>query len=188
MRTFIAIFPPPEIRAAAVAGARETLGRFGDRAHNRVRWIKPDNIHLTLKFLGDVREEALGNLCAPLEEICAKYEPFDVRLVGLGAFPSARRARILWTGVDAGSDQLRTLAADIDAVFASLGFEREKRSYAPHLTLGRIRGRPASFALLSGAGDHLGFRAHRVELVESTLTPEGALYRTIRAFALGKRS
>jgi RNA 2',3'-cyclic 3'-phosphodiesterase len=183
VRTFVAVFPPPEIRAAAIAGARETVRRLGDR----VRWIKPENVHLTLKFLGDVREEALGNLCAPLGEICARHAPFDVGLVGLGAFPSARRARILWVGVGAGSDQLRALAADLDAAFASLGFEREKRSYAPHMTLGRVRGRPASFDLPSDAGDHLGFRVRRVELVESTLAPEGAVYGTVRAFALGEK-
>ena len=182
MRTFVAVFPPPEIRAAAIAGARETVRRLGDR----VRWIKPENVHLTLKFLGDVREEALGTLCASLEEICARHAPFDVELVGLGAFPSARRARILWVGVGAGSDQLRALAADLDAAFASLGFEREKRSYAPHMTLGRVRGRPASFDLPSDAKD-LGFRVRRVELVESTLAPEGALYRTVKAFALGEK-
>lgn len=187
VRAFVAVFPPPEIRAAAVAGARETVRRLGDRPGNRVRWIEPGNVHLTLKFLGDVREETLGDLCAPLGETCAKHAPFDVGLVGLGAFPSARRARILWVGVGAGSDQLRALAADIDATLASLGFEREKRPYAPHLTLGRVRGRPASFDLPSDASDRLVFQVHRVELVESTLTPEGAVYETVKAFTLGEK-
>lgn len=183
MRAFIAIFPPPEIRAAAVARAREAVRHLG----NRVRWAKPENVHLTLKFLGDVREEALDDLCAALGETCARHAPLDVGLAGLGAFPSARRARILWVSAEASSDRLRALAVDLDAALAPLGFEREERAFVPHMTLGRVRGRPASFDLPPDA-QRLGFRVRRVELVESTLTPEGAVYRTVRAFALRESS
>ena len=179
MRAFVAIFPPPEIQAAAIARALETMQTPG----NRVRWTKPENVHLTLKFLGDIQEEVLGNLCAALEEVCTKHTSFDVELARLGAFPSARRARILWVGVGAGFDRLRVLAADLDAVLVPLGFEREERPYTPHLTLGRVRGRPASFDPPPDAGG-LGFRVRRVELVESTLTSEGAVYRTVETFAL----
>ena len=179
MRAFVAIFPPPEIQAAAIARALESVRRLG----NRVRWTKPENVHLTLKFLGDIQEEVLGNLCAALEEVCTKHTPFHVELARLGAFPSAWRARILWVGGGAGFDRLRVLAADLDDAFAPLGFEREERPYTPHLTLGRVRGRPASFDPPPDAGG-LGFRVRRVELVKSTLTSEGAVYRTVEAFAL----
>ncbi len=155
------------------------------RSGDKVRWTRPENVHLTLKFLGDIREEVLNDLCAALEETCRHHAPFDVGLTGLGAFPSARRARILWAGVGAGSERLCSLATDVDAAFAPLGFEREGRPYVPHLTLGRVRGRPASFDL-SRASVNLGFRAQRAELVESTLTEEGAVYRTVEAFALGE--
>ncbi len=138
---------------------------------------------MTLKFLGDVREEALDDLCAALGETCARHAPFDVDLAGLGAFPSARRACILWAGVGANSDLLRALVTDLDATLAPLGFEREERAFVPHLTLGRVRGRPASFDLPPDAQGP-GFRVRRVELVKSTLTSEGAVYRTVRAFAL----
>jgi RNA 2',3'-cyclic 3'-phosphodiesterase len=179
MRAFVAIFPPSEIRAATVARAREAVRHLGDR----VRWPKPENVHLTLKFLGDVREEALDDLCAALGETCARHAPFDVSVTKLGAFPSARRARILWASVGASSDLLRALVADLDATLAPLGFKREERAFVPHLTLGRVRGRPASLDLPPDAQD-LGFRVRRVELMKSTLTPEGAVYRTVRAFAL----
>jgi 2'-5' RNA ligase len=79
------------------------------------------------------------------------------------------------------------LAADVDAALALLGFESEERPYTPHLTLGRIRGRPASLDLPPGV-EGPGFRAERVELMESTLTPEGAVYKTLKAFALEERS
>ncbi len=180
MRSFVAIFPPPEVREQALGTARLLL------PDNRVRWTKPGNVHLTLKFLGDVGEEVLGDLCAALRETCAKHVPFDAGLAELGAFPSARRARILWAGAGAGSDRLRSLAADLDAAFTPLGFERETRPYAPHLTLGRVRGRPANFFDPPSGALSLGFRIRRVELMESRLTPEGAVYRTVESFALGE--
>ena len=183
MRAFVAVFPPLEVRKTALSGALEAVRRSGDK----VRWTRPENVHLTLKFLGDIREEALNDLCAALEETCGHHAPFDVGLTGLGAFPSERRARILWAGVGGGSERLCSLATDVDAAFAPLGFEREGRRYVPHLTLGRVRGRPASFEL-SRASVNLSFRARRAELVESTLTEEGAVYRTVEAFALGEGS
>ena len=185
MRTFVAVFPPLTIRAAAAAGAREAVRRLGGPA-DRVRWAKPENVHLTLKFLGDVREEVLGDLRAALEEVCPKHAPFDAELAGLGAFPSARRARVLWAGVGAGFEELRSLASDIDEALASIGFEREERPYTPHLTLGRVRGRPVSFDLLPKDAGGPRFQVRCTELVESTLTPEGAVYETVGAFALGE--
>ena len=158
------------------------MRRLGGPA-DRVRWASPENVHLTLTFLGDVREEVLGDLHAALEEVCAGHAPFDVELAGLGAFPSAQRARVLWTGVGAGFEELRSLAADLDDAFAHLGFGREERPYTPHLTLGRVRGRPVSFDLPPDAGGP-EFRVQHVELVESTLTQGGAVYETVGAFAL----
>jgi 2'-5' RNA ligase len=183
VRAFVAIFPPLEVRKTALSGALEAVRRSGDK----VRWARPEKVHLTLKFLGDTQEEVLNDLCAALEETCRHHAPFDVGLTGFGAFPSARRARILWASVGAGSERLCSLATDVDAAFAPLGFEREGRPYVPHLTLGRVRGRPASFDL-SRASLNLGFRARRAKLVESTLTEEGAVYRTVEAFALGEGS
>ncbi len=182
MRTFVAVFPPLRIGAATTTGARETVRRLGGSA-DRVRWARPENVHLTLKFLGDVREEVLGDLHAALEEVCAGHAPFDVELAGLGAFPSAQRARVLWAGVGTGFEELRSLAADLDEALSPLGFEREERPYTPHLTLGRVRGRPVSFDLPPDAGG-AEFRVRRVELVQSTLPQGGAVYKTIGAFAL----
>src|SRR5918911_967122 len=182
MRAFVAIFPPPELQAA-VTGALETVQRLDDK----VRWLRPENIHLTLKFLGNVQEETLGNLGAALEETCARHKPFDIGLARLGAFPSARRARILWAGVDAGSDRLRALVTDLESALTPLGFEREKRAFTPHLTLGRVRSRPANFDDLPTTIGDLRFRVRHIELMESTLSHKGATYRTIEAFPLKKR-
>jgi 2'-5' RNA ligase len=178
MRAFVAIFPPLEVRREALAWARRWP------IDDRVRWTRPENVHLTLKFLGDVQSETLDNIRATLEEVCAQHAPFDAALAELGAFPSARRATTLWIGAGEGSARLRSLAADVDNALAPLGFEREKRPYIPHLTLGRARGRPLHLDLPSGA-EVTGFRVRRVELTESRLTAEGATYRTVGGFALG---
>jgi 2'-5' RNA ligase len=182
VRAFVAIFPPPELQMA-VTGALETVQHLDDK----VRWVRPENIHLTLKFLGNVQEEILGNLRAALKETCAEHEPFDIGLARLGAFPSARRARILWAGVDAGSDRLRALVTDLESALTPLGFEREKRAFTPHLTLGRVRSRPANFDDLPTTIGDLRFRVRHIELMESTLSHKGATYRTIEAFPLKKR-
>ena len=181
MRIFVAIFPPLEIRRKALEKAlRPPLGQ-------QVRWIAPRNAHLTLKFLGDVQEEVLGDLRVILEETCDRHATFGIELKELGAFPSARRSRIIWAGVGVGSEELRSLAADLDKALVPLGFEREERPYTPHLTLGRVRGRPADLSPLSDTMD-LNFRVRYVELVESRLTERGAIYQTIEAFALRRRS
>jgi len=179
MRAFVAVFPPLEVRREALSWAKR---RASD---DRVRWTRPENVHLTLKFLGDVQPEAFGNIRAALGEVCAQHAPFDAALAELGAFPSARRAKTLWIGAGEGSDRLRSLAADVDDALAPLGFERAKRPYVPHLTLGRARGRPLHLDLPSGA-EVTRFRVRRVELTESRLAAKGATYRTVGGFALGR--
>lgn len=183
MRLFVAIFPPPKVREEASRTARRLL------PDDRIRWSRPENVHLTLKFLGDVDEEILDGLRTVLEDACAAHAPFEARLAGLGAFPSARRARILWAGIGAGSAQLRSLAADVDVALSHSGFERETRPYEPHLTLGRVRGQPVSLDLPEEASDGLPFEVRRIELTESTLTDKGPVYRTIEDFVLvGEKS
>jgi RNA 2',3'-cyclic 3'-phosphodiesterase len=93
----------------------------------------------------------------------------------------------LWAGVGKGSEQLRSLAADLDAAFAHLGFERERRPYTPHLTIGRVRGKPANLDLPTFTGN-FEFKVGDVELVESMLPPEGAVYEILDTFALGESS
>ena len=178
MRAFVAVFPPSEVRRAALAWARR---RSSD---DHVRWARPESVHLTLKFLGDVRAKALDGIRAALGEVCAQHAPFDAALAELGAFPSAQRARILWIGVGAGSDRLLSLAADVDDALAPLDFEPEKRPYVPHLTLGRVRGRPLHLVLPPGA-EGTEFQVERIELTESSLAAEGAIYKTVGNFKLG---
>lgn len=180
MRAFVAVFPPPEVVKEALVAARLS---FDDR----IRLTRPENVHLTLKFLGDVREELLDDIRAILAEVCAGHAPFEAALAGLGAFPSARRARILWAGVGEGSGRLRSLATGLDTGLASSGFERERHPYTPHLTLGRVQGKPASLQLPPVSIDSK-IRVGSIELVKSVLSPEGPVYETLGTFALAGRS
>lgn len=181
MRVFVAVFPPPEVRRIALDAARDAAKDLGDR----VRWTSPDNVHLTLKFLGDAPREKLEDIQAALREVCARHEPFDASLASFGAFPSARRARVAWADVGAGSEEVRALAADVEEALEPLGFGREKRAYVPHATLGRVRGRPVGLDLPAVVPGEPGFRVARVELVESTPGPGGSVYETLEGFELG---
>jgi 2'-5' RNA ligase len=178
VRVFVAVFPPPEVRRALIGAARE-LPVAGE-----VRWARPENVHLTLKFLGDVPEDGMKRVAEALEPVCLRHGPFDAELSGFGAFPSARRARILWAGIGEGSEFLRRLALDVEASLEPLGFEREGRPYVPHMTLGRARGRPVSFETVETPP--LGFRVKKLDLVESVLGGAGATYSTLATYPLSE--
>ena len=177
MRIFVAVFPPPEIRKALLGAARE-LPVAGE-----VRWARPENVHLTLKFLGDVPGDDVDRVAEALEPVRLRHEPFEAELSAFGAFPSARRARILWAAVGEGSEFLRDLARDVEASLEPLGFEREDRAYVPHLTLGRARSRPVSFE--AAETPPLGFRVRNLDLVKSV--PDGRpTYSTLATYPLSE--
>jgi RNA 2',3'-cyclic 3'-phosphodiesterase len=178
VRIFVAVFPPPEIRRALLGAARE-LPVAGE-----VRWARPENVHLTLKFLGDVPGDDVDRVAEALEPVRLRHEPFEAELSAFGAFPSARRARILWAGIGGGSEFLRDLARDVEASLEPLGFEREDRAYMPHLTLGRARSRPVSFE--SAETPPLGFIVRNLDLVESVLGGGPTYYSTLATYLLSE--
>jgi 2'-5' RNA ligase len=176
VRAFVAVFPPPEVGETLARAARK-LPVSGE-----VRWVRPANVHLTLKFLGDVAEADLSRVAEVLEAVRERHEPFEVELSGFGAFPSARKARIFWAGIGKGAERLRTLAHDVEVSLERLGFEREARPYTPHLTLGRARGRPASLDASEASAPGARFGVRRMELMESVLGGSGAAYSTVAAY------
>lgn len=149
-----------------------------------MRWTHPENVHLTLKFLGEVPEGEIEQIGAALRKVCADHAPFDASLSSFGAFPSARRARIIWAGAGAGSEELRDLTADVETAFEPLGFGREDRTFVPHATLGRVRGKPVKLEFPAVVPGEPGFEISRVELMESKLAAGGAVYETLYSLAL----
>lgn len=179
MRAFVAVFPPLDLREALARAARE-LPVAGD-----VRWVTPENVHLTLKFLGEVGEKDLARVAEALGPVSERHDPFEALVSGFGAFPSAGKARILWAGIDEGAERLGALARDVEAALEPLGFAPETRPYRPHLTLARARRRPVSLGA-EAAKPGIRFPVRRMDLVESVLGGEGAAYSTLVAYALSE--
>ena len=177
MRTFVAVFPPPEVREALFRAARDL------QASKAFRLIAPDKLHLTLKFLGHVAEDDLNGVEQALEQIRGRHGPFEVEISGFGTFPSGRKARILWAGVGEGSGQLRVVARSVDDLLSPVGFGREKRSYVPHLTLGRSRGRAAKLGDAGVSPPTLLFTVSGVDLVESVPEESGVTYSVLETYS-----
>ena len=177
MRTFVAIFPPQRVRQALFRAARD-LPTSQD-----FRLISPEKLHVTLKFLGDVAEDTLGRVKQALEPLSERHEPFEVRTSGFGAFPSEKKARILWAGVGEGSESLRTVAQSVEDLLQPAGYASEQRPYVPHLTLARARGRQAKLENTGISPPALRFTVSSVELVESVPGAGGVTYSILQTYS-----
>ena len=177
MRAFVAVFPPQRVRQALFRAAHD-LPTSKD-----FRLISPEKLHVTLKFLGDVAEDTLGRVKQALEPLSERHEPFEVRTSGFGAFPSEKKARILWTGVGEGSESLRAVAQSVEDLLQPAGFAREQRPYVPHLTLARARGRKAKLEDASISPSALRFTVSGVELVESAPGAGGVTYSVLETYS-----
>lgn len=161
------------------------------RPHARgVGWVAPENLHLTLKFLGGVEPARLPAIAAALAQVAGRGAPFELALHGLGAFPSATRPRVFWAGVSAGAPALDALAAQVEAALVGLGFPPEDRPFSAHVTLGRVREprRDPSLATALDGAASLALGAFVVEglaLMRSDLSPRGARYSPLGSWSLG---
>ena len=158
----------------------------------RVAWVPAQNLHLTLRFLGGVEADTLPRVTRALEALAAEARPFELAVGGLGAFPTAARARVVWAGLSGGGEAVRALAERVEAALAPVGFEPEARPFSPHVTLGRVRApRPdprLEAALADGAGLDFGrVRVDTVWLMRSDLEAAGARYSAIAAVPLAGR-
>ena len=186
VRVFIAVPLDPALRDAA-AGLRRRL----DATADLLRWVPPGNLHLTLKFLGEIAERRVARVKEAVREAARRSEPFTIRLTGAGAFPSVRRPQVVWVGVGDGSEALVALARDLDAALRRLKFPRERRPFRPHLTVARAkhaRPLPDLSGPLSGLeGLDVGTQSvDTVVVMESQLHPSGAIYRPLEEVGLGE--
>jgi 2'-5' RNA ligase len=136
VRTFIAIELDEGIRTR-LAQATESLRGAGCK----VRWVTPDRMHLTLKFLGEIDPEALAAVAAAMATAAAGAGAFQIQVAGLGAFPPRGAPRVVWAGVGDAEGKLAALHGRLDEALAAAGFERDSRAFRPHLTLGRVKER-----------------------------------------------
>lgn len=184
VRAFVAVNLEP--------GLKEALAHVQQRLKETradVGWVRPENIHLTLKFLGQVGENRLGAVGEALGAAARGFGSFRLVLGGLGAFPQPRAARVIWIGISHGAEAVAKLQARVETGLEPLGFPREQRPFSAHLTLGRVRGpghrEQLAVALSSMPTEPVGEMVlDRIELMKSDLGPEGARYSVLQSFPL----
>ena len=185
MRMFVALNLPEDAREALYAATKPLRD-----AGLPVRWLKPESLHITLKFLGWVRPEDTERVAGTAAEAASKTRNFELPIGGLGAFPTRRRPRVIWAGVEA-TPALRCLKHDLEWLFTPLGFEREIRAFQPHVTLGRTHpdAGAGEFRELEKLFEEVKFETvvpvREVDLMSSRLAPSGAEYERIASAPLG---
>jgi len=180
IRAFIAIQLPDQVKC----DLSQLLDRIRPGQERAVKWVNPDSIHLTLKFLGNIPAEKAVDIAQATSEAAAEAKPITLELQGLGAFPNLRYPRVVWVGVGGDVQLIAHLQRRIDQALIHLGFPTERREFSPHLTLGRARDKATSQERRS-LGESIGsvqlerslpFLVDTVSLMRSTLTSAGAIY------------
>jgi 2'-5' RNA ligase len=185
VRLFVALEVPAAVRdnlAAFLKDMRILSEKLRDK---RVRWVRPENLHVTLKFIGEVGPAKLEGIREALASVRSDA-PIDLRFRGLGFFPDEKRPTVLWTGLDAGAN-LPALANEVDRVLESQGILQEKRAFVPHLTLARfpppVLDEKLRAAIQKNSEREFGgVQTREFHLIESKLKPAGAEYTTLRSF------
>ena len=176
IRTFIAIELPEEI-IYTISKVQEEIKSYG----LKIRWVRPENIHLTLKFLGDIQEADTEKVARAVSESVTGYHPISLAVKGIGVFPGIKRPRVLWLGISKQIDLLIALQRTLDEKLEAIGFPKEKRPFRGHLTLGRIKDKIDPKRLNDILKEFTKFEsehffAHRIILYKSELKPKGAVY------------
>jgi 2'-5' RNA ligase len=189
MRLFVALEIPAAVRDNLVALIDELRAADASSSKYRARWMRPENLHVTLKFIGQADPGKLDAIRTTLAEVRSGSE-VDLRFRGLGSFPNDKRPRVLWVGTEA-SDNLGPLAAEIDACMERLGIPRETRDFAPHITLARFDPPGISETLRAAAQENSAREFGAVgtgefHLIESKTRPTGAEYSRLSSFAFAK--
>ncbi|RMF09963.1 MAG: RNA 2',3'-cyclic phosphodiesterase [Candidatus Neomarinimicrobiota bacterium] len=183
LRTFLAVKLP-----GRVVDLQRMLKSTLTLKKGNLRWVKPGQIHLTLKFLGHTPRETIPDIIAALRSVLESTQAFESRLAGTGCFPKPERPRVLWLGVTENRDRIQALAQSVDRALEPLGFPPEEEEYQPHVTLARIKyppkWTPDIGEFLRTDYEPLPFQLYRVELMSSELFPDGPVYSSLHTFTL----
>jgi RNA 2',3'-cyclic 3'-phosphodiesterase len=186
LRCFIAI----EIPVAIKKSISDIINSMKESGAD-VKWVSDENIHITLQFLGETEESLIPDIKRAINEILAPYFPFYIKITGVGCFPSGRRPRVIWVGIEE-AQSLINLYNDISHEMTKLGYQKEERSFTPHITIGRVRSNRNMRELLSSlesfkVTDFSGFEVQDVTLMKSELKPSGAKYYSLAEIPFGGR-
>lgn len=174
IRAFIASQLPDDVKDALGEVARALAGRV---PHGAVRWVRPQQMHLTLNFLGNTPIDKLPVIMEAMDLAAGKRAPFAMRLDDVGCFPNARRPRVIWVGLSGGTKQLAALKSGLDERLAPLGWPPENRPFRAHLTLGRVKDeRGAQDVEWTADVPRLEVPVKAINLIESQLRPDGPVY------------
>ena len=187
MRVFTAIEIPPEIKTALLETQRDFKKLDID-----VKWVEPQNIHLTLKFLGEINQGQSESIITVLDGIVQNKNTYKIGLGEVGIFPNISSPRIIWIGLEDGIGETKQIFLETEAGLKELGFGKEERIFSPHITLGRIRSFKNKHLLKEMVScknnrlkeSPLEFFAGGITLFSSTLTPKGPIYEPIKKFTL----
>jgi 2'-5' RNA ligase len=187
MRTFIAIELPQEIKNVLLKLQEQLKTSQAD-----VKWVNPQNIHLTLKFLGEVDEKKLEEIGEILEALKTAVGPFYIRLSSVGAFPKIDYPRVVWVGIDKGDNETKEIAGLLEAKIAKLDIPAEDRPFSSHITIGRVKSGLNRGRLVKNLNDSLNqfgqenveFQVRKIVLFKSTLTPKGPIYEILKDVSL----
>jgi 2'-5' RNA ligase len=175
IRSFIAIELNKEIQDA-LANIQTDLRSSGAD----IKWVKPRNIHLTLKFLGNIDTNLIPKIKNILEDITKKYKNFSGDLTELGAFPKLHNPRVIWVGMQTGKDKIISITKELEDNLSKIGIPQEEKEFHPHVTLGRIKSSINRLKLVELLNNTkisiLKFQVKKITLFKSTLTPEGPIY------------
>lgn len=188
IRSFLALDPPEEVLREITA----VQNRLRKLIEGDIRWVRPEGIHLTFKFFGDVSVDDVANIATVVEKAVEGERPFSLSIGGAGVFPDPHRPRVIWLGMNGDVERLLVFQKGLDQALLQIGFPREERPFRPHLTLGRIKTSKGLIGLAQAleAGEEYTagrFIASGLSLMQSELTPRGAIYTKLKWFPfLGK--
>ena len=185
MRLFVALEIPPVVRDNLAALIQELRSLTEQLRDKRPRWVRPENLHVTLKFIGEASPAKLEAVRDALFAVRSN-QPCDLSFQGLGFFPNEKHARVFWAGIEA-SPNLTALAADIDGEPQAVGFASAMRPFAPHLTLARfeppgIHEKLRSAIQEKSSREFGALQTNQFHLIESKTKPSGAEYTTLQSF------
>lgn len=187
VRLFIGVFIPEELRSALFERGHDSF------LVHELSWAKKDNLHITMKFLGDVEKGRQPAISETIREVAARFRPFNLSIGSPGVFPTDANPSVFWMGVQGDVEALKKTAVEIENKLETLGYPREKREYSPHVTLARagqgqskIPGRALSeqFCKLFSDMKSPMFNVHHIQLIQSQLSPEGSRYSVLDSFPL----
>lgn len=185
IRTFLAI----ELPRALLSKIEEVQG--GLRSSNAdVRWVRPENLHLTLKFFGNIDESQIEPIVQSIDQTVQETPPIRLRAKGMGAFPNLRNPRVIWIGFEEGKEEVTSFQRELEKEFERAGFPPEDHPFHPHLTLGRMRSNKGKEELIKRMErykeEEFGeVQVEKVVLFKSDLRPSGPIYTPLREIRLG---